>query len=227
MHVILDHLAAVIISSVILLVLALVQVRGTQSNTEATMNHIVYSEALNINEFLERDIENMLTVDQTNAAIAAGKMIGAGAWSCQITNATGNLTQAFTFPTLNPDSTLDPTDPSAIQVTYTLTATGDSALVPINGTLVNSPLFRLRRMINTDVTGLSMGIVSHFLVEAANRGVPGYPTISGACPANMSKVRFEYKLAADPVEFATTNQRNTNQLNVSRFGSTVSLTNWD
>ena len=227
MHVILDHLAAVIISSVILLVLALVQVRGTQTNTEATMNHIAYSEALNINDFLERDLENMLTTDQVTAAIAAGKMIGAVGWSCQLTNPTGVLTQSFTFPTLNPDSVLNPTDPSAIQVTYTLNATGDSAFVPVNGALVFSPLFQIRRIVDGTITGASMGVVTNFLIEAASRGVPGFPTAAGTCPASMSKVRFEYKLAVEPVEFTTTDQRNTNQLNVSRFGATVSLTNWD
>ena len=43
MHVLIDHLAALLISSTVLLIFVIIQMRGTQATTEATIHHIVYS----------------------------------------------------------------------------------------------------------------------------------------------------------------------------------------
>ena len=223
MHVTLDHLAAVIITSVILLVYALVQVRGTQTASETTVNQIVYSEALSITDLLSVDIENMLTPTQSTATL--------GGYTCQVAlDASGN-TVSFSFPTLDPDSTnLDPSSWDAIQVRYDLNLTGDSVRVFENQAIVSKNLYTLDRSVITASatidTGGSMGYITDFSIQIGSRGSPTFLT-NGVCPAaSMTRVRYSYKMATRGVDFITTDQLSTNNLNTSRFGSTVVLSNY-
>ena len=220
MHITLDHLMAVIISSVILLIFALVQVRGTQTSTEATINHIVFDEAMSMNEYLQSDFENILNQTQAENAM------GAGAFSCLITRDGADNFLAFTFPTLNPDSlNSDPTNWDAIQVTYTLNPTGDTLQILESGSTIDKPLFSLERAVNGVYSGGSQAFVTDFTVEITNRGTVGFQSV-GPCANTMRKIRFSYKLATVPVDFATNDQRATSNTNMSRFGSTVHLSNY-
>lgn len=237
MHIILDHLAAVLISSVVLLIFVLIQLRGTQTTTEATVNHIVYTEATDVSKNLIRDIENMLTSGQTSAAMNDGRLLGStGVFTCQITTVAspvGPLTTSFTFPTVaNADSSFsagsDPLTAQAVQVVYNLVATGDSIDITIANLPQRVPMHQLQRVVAGVVTGASKGFMTQFIVETARKDVAGYARTIGTapCPVSMTNMRFEYKLATGGVEFITSDQRSTNQHNISRFGITVSLSNW-
>lgn len=234
----LDHLAALIISSTVLLIFIIIQMSGTQATTEATINHIVYTEAIDLARNLERDLENMLSPAQTASAITDGRLFPAvGTFTCQITTdstAAGDLTTSFTFPTVadadsSITSTVNPLAAQALQVVYNLNPTGDSLDINIGNAIQRVPLHELQRLVNGAVTGQSKAYMTQFVIEMASRGNVGFARIIGTtpCPAALRKIRFEYKLAAAPAEFITADQRSTSRHNVSRYGSTVNLANWE
>ncbi len=239
MHVLIDHLAAMLIGSTVLLIFIVIQLRGSQAATEATVNHIVYREAVDLSMNLERDLENMLSPAQTANAISSGRLFPAvGAFTCQITTVNspaGDLTTSFTFPTVadadsSVTSTVDPLTAQALQVVYNLTPTADSIDINIGNAIQRVPLHELERLVNSVVTGKSKGFMSQFVVETALRDSVGYTRTIGTnvpCPPTMTKIRFEYKPATDGVEFVTAHQRSTSRHNVSRLGLTVNLSNWE
>ena len=230
MHVMLDHLAAVIIGSGILLIFALIQVRGTQGSADVAINHAIVTEITQVTQFLHRDIENMRTQTQTEEAITRGNFTGGVAYLCEVTF-TGNITTQFTFPTLaNPgtaSSLADPDDADVVLVSYGLTDTGKKIDILENGTTRNASIYRLDRMVGTNYTGGSGDYITHFLVEFSNQGSTAFSAASSSCSDVLAKVRFEIKAATQGVEFAATNQRSTSQLNISRYGETISLANME
>ena len=230
MQAIFDHMAAVIIGGGIILIFSLIQVRGTQTATEATINNVIVSEVVQLSEFLKRDLENMRTQAQTDEAISGGKMTGGAAYSCQLSTA-GGVTTQLTFPTLaDPETAAGLTEPDSanvVLVTYQLTDSGNTITIPENGVDRTLPLYTLDRMIGSDYTGGSGEYVTHFLVEFANQGSTDFSSMSAGCSDDLTKIRFEFKVATQGVDWATTDQAATGQLNISRYGGTVSLLNWE
>ena len=240
MQIILDHLASIFITGAILLIIVFIQLRGSLGAAESTINHMVYSEALNINELLERDLENMLTAAQIDSA--SSFVGGTGVFACSLITGQGRA-QQLTFPTVaDPDNSINasgnPNTMAAVEVTYLLEATGDSAIVPVGSTEQLMPLFILNRYVGTNVTASSLPFLTNFDVRFGYQGdtnfIPADLAINATtqCGNNLTgpfltKVRFDFKLVAEGLEFVARNQRSTSQLNISRFGSTVSLSNWE
>ncbi len=235
MQIILDHLASIFISAAILLIVVFIQLRGSLGAAESTINYMVYSEALQVNQLLERDLENMLTEDQTlNAVSFTG---GSGTFACSLYTREGRA-YSLTFPTIaDPDNSIDtigdPNTAAAIEVNYVLDPTGDSVAVDLGNVTQLVPLFTLNRYVGTSLTASSMPYVTNFEVRFGNQGSTSFiPTdmvteTTTQCGANMTKVRFDFKLIADGIEFVSRDQRSTGRLNISRFGSTISLSNWE
>ncbi|MEM8484160.1 MAG: hypothetical protein AAF564_01365 [Bacteroidota bacterium] len=232
-----DHIISIMVSGVVLLIFVYIQMRGSSAATEATINHMVYSEALQLNEFLERDLENMLTQIQTQLAIDGGNYTGSASFVCQLSTA-GGYTTTLTFPTIaHADSSItfvgDPNDAEAVEVTYQLVATMDSIAIPVGNVIQNVPLFELRREVGGKIIGISLPYVTAFEVQFGAKGsntflpASALPTATTACSADLSKVRFEFQLAAEGIGFVTNDQRSTSQQNLVRFGSTVTLSNWE
>ncbi len=232
-----DHIISIMVSGVVLLIFVYIQMRGSSAATEATINHMVYSEALQLNEFLERDLENMLTSVQTQLAIDGGNYTGASSFACSLSTS-GGYTTSLTFPTIaHADSSItfvgDPNDAEAVEVTYQLVATMDSIAIPVGNVMQNVALFELRRIIDGKITAISQPYITAFEAQFGSRGsnifVPAsaLPTATENCSADLSKVRFEFQLAAEGVGFVTNDQRSTSQQNIVRFGSTVTLSNWE
>lgn len=237
MQIILDHLASIFVSAAILLIIVFIQMRGTLGAAESTINHMVYSESINVNRMLERDLENMLNAVQVDSA----STITGGTGACNLITGGGRV-QSFTFPTVaDPDNSINatgnPSTMAAIEVRYTLEASGDSALVPTGGVDQWLPLFTLQRYVGTSLTASSLPYVTNFDVRLGFQDstfvpstlVPNTTTPCGTAAAGtgLTKVRYDFKLVANGLDFVSRNQRSTSQLNITRFGSTVNLSNWE
>ena len=235
MQIILDHLASIFIGAVILLIVVYIQLRGSLGAAESTINHLVYSEALHVNQLLERDLENMLTRAQVNQASSFTG--GSGTFACSLHTQNGRA-DTLTFATLaDPAVTMnsvgDPTNTAAIEVQYILEPAGDSISVTTGNTTQLLPLFVLNRYVGGVITANSLPYVTHFEVTFGMQGNSLFiPTDLQAntttlCEPNIAKVRYDFKLVAEGIDFISLDQKSTSNLNVSRFGSTVNLSNWE
>ena len=236
MHIFLDHINALLVSAVLVTIFVLLQVRGTQSNTEAAVNHMVRSETLDIAEMLERDLLNMRTIQQTTVAAAGGLLNGGTAFSCTTAVSVGvpsDTTTILQFPTLlDPQSAAGLPNPDLAEVlivSYQLIRESGQSISRYVGpdTLVH-PLYRLERQVGGIARGWSQSTITYFNVEFGRRSGVFTPATSAVCPTgDMNKVRFQIQMARDGVEDVANDQRNRNQLNFSRYGATVDLINWD
>lgn len=228
MQFIFDHMAAFFGMTGVLLIFGMIQVRGTQSASEAVINNIVYSEAVEFAEMLQIDLSNMRNQTQTDDAIAAGRFKGGTAYECSITKS-GDVTTVLTFPTLaDPYADYNASDPSTADaelVSYILTDSGETITIPKESTTETVPLYTIARIVDGKTTGESAKFVTHFLVEFLSKGSAEFSANSAACSTELSKVRIELKMATGGVEYATQDQRSTSHTNLSRFAATVDLPN--
>lgn len=225
-----DHLTGVIVAGSVLLIYAFIQFRAWQSSSEASLYNMVYSDALEISRIIESDIENMRTENQTNEAHSRGNLTGGTAFDCQITTA-GGTTTSFTFPTMtDPEgdySLADPDDVEVSIVTYSLFDTGTTIELKEGSSTSTVPVYRLDRMIDGKYTGGSQQNITHFMVELSASGSSSFSSASGTCPSQLEKVRFELKLATEGLGTGHDGQESTSQVNISRFGNTITLSNWE
>ncbi len=230
MQFIFDHMAAFFAMSGVMLIFGIIQIRGTQSNSEAVLNNMVYSDISNFSEILQVDLSNMRTESQVTEAISAGKFTGGTAYECSITKSS-DVTTTLTFPTLaNPFTDYDSASPEnseIVLVSYVLTDTGDTITIPRADTEETVTLYTIERIVDGKSTGGSSNFVTHFLVEFLNKGGTGFNSNTATCTPQLSKVRFELKFAIEGVEYVTADQENTNQINVTRLGTTVDLANME
>ncbi len=233
MQVILDHLAALIIVSVLVLIFALLQVRGVQSASETTVNAMVRGATLDISFMLEKDIANMRTFQQYTDLISLDPtLFTGGGWNCS-TTASGDTTLNFSFVTLSdPYAPIDVANPNNTElslVTYQLIREPGSAIDRQMGAVAQThPLYRLQRVINGVVTGQTQPYVTFFDIEFAQRGIAAFtPTSTTTCPAELTRVRFQVQMAQEGIERIAADQLSNSQLNFSRYGSTIDLPNWE
>ncbi len=230
MQFIFDHMASFFALTGVLLIFGLIQIRGTQSASDAVINHMVYSEIVGFSEYLQIDLINMRTQTQVDNAIAAGNFTGGAAYQCSITKST-DVTTSFTFPTMGDPlsgyAAANPDDSEIILVNYILTDTGKTITIPSGSSYETVILYKIERIVDGKNTGESNEYVTHFLVEFLNKGSGNFSSNSAACSTDLSKVRFELKFATEGIEYATKDQKNTSQTNISRFGSTVDLPNME
>lgn len=230
MQFIFDHIASVLVASVVIMIFAMLQLRGSQTLSETSIHQIVYSDALSAGRMIQRDLENMRTEEQTTEAIARGVLTGGGAYVCAMT-ANGDTTLTLTFPTLtDPEGVTalaDPMDAPVQIVTYFLEAVNDSVKVDKGASMTHYGQYRLNRLVGGTFTGGTKGNVVHFSVGLASRGSSAFTTASSNCPAALAKIRFELKTAIDGITHVAADQRSTSQLNLSRYATTVDLTNWE
>jgi len=225
-----DQLIGIIVAGAVLLIYAFIQFKGWQSSSEATMYNMVYSDALELSEIVETDVENMRTEEQTTEAESRGNLVGGTIFECQLTTS-GGVTTEFKFPTLSdPDNAYtlsDPDDASVSIVTYELIDTGNTMVLTEGQSTSTIPLYRLDRTINGNYAGGSQGNITHFLVELSQKGSDSFSSNSGPCPTELDNVRFEFKIATNSLGQSPDGQSSTSQVNISRFGTTVILANWE
>lgn len=232
MQFLLDHISAFFVFSSIVLIIALMQLRGMQSNAETVVNYMVRTGTLDISEMLERDLMNM----QTEAQVEMAKDNGVFTAPTSVTgfectfSMSADTTVSFSFPTLlNPQASItNPTLSPVVQVLYQLDKVpGASVTRSVNGADVVNQLYQLNRFSADDPSGWSNEGVTYFRIEFAERGVPDFLATGGPnCPQALSKVRFQIQMAHEGFEDIS-DQASKSQLNFSRYGSTVELSSWD
>ncbi len=232
MQFLLDHISSFIVFSAIILIVVVLQLRGIQSNAETVMNYMVRSGTLDISEMLERDLTNMRTEAQTDFAISQSNFLPNSilAYECKFTMSS-DTTMMFSFPTLqDPQADIaDPTTAPVMQVVYQLTRESGAVEREINGTTLTHPIYRLERFAAGQTNGWSDKSVTFFRIEFAERGNPLFQVPGGTdCPgpSALSKIRFQIQTAKEGFD-EVTDQESKTQLNFSRYGATVELSNWD
>ena len=214
-----DHIAAVVVSSALLLVFAAVQQRGQQSAIAAERQHAVKTSAQGYLQMLEQDIENM------------GSRVVRSQYECEL-RTDGSNTTLFHFSTLG-----DPRSaaPSTENVTYRLepfqTAAGMQRTVDVQGTA--RPLYRLERWEGgtyDEATGRVTGgtragggrpVITQFTVELRVDGPGGHQT-SGRCSSmDVRSVEVSLMAALQSVEELTASQKAVHHVNTSRYGVVI------
>ena len=230
MQFLLDHISSFIVFSAIVLIVALLQLRGMQSNAETVVNYMVRTGTLDISEILERDLTNMRTEAQTDFAISQNNFQPntIPSFTCGFTMST-DTTMLFSFPTLqDPQANIaDPTTAPVMQVVYQLTPQSGTVSRVVETDTLEHRLYQLERFAAGETNGWSDQSVTFFRIEFAERGNPTFQVPGdGACPAAMSKIRFQLQMAQEGFD-EITDQESKSQLNFSRYGGTVDLSNWD
>ena len=232
MQFLLDHIAAIFIMSLVLLIGVMVQSRGSMSAIETHISGTLEAEKELVAAFLEWDVLNMIDEVETLDAISGGRYRGkSGIFTCQFTH-NGTNTTSFTFPTLDIPPTTDTLSVidtlNVVEVEYRFTANGDSISLPVGGALQNRPLFSLERFVNDTLTATSGQVMTYFNVERVSKGAGpnGFTSSTGSCPPSMTKIRYEFKMAVPGIEYDTHDQRSTSRLNMTRQGNTIHLNNW-
>lgn len=210
MYAILDHIGAILVTSVLLIGVFTLQQRYQQRNIEMQVSQMIKKRAHEFGKTIEMDLENMRRQEEVEAV---GKT-----YSCEMVQDASGLTSFLTFPTLGqPD--LGANSP-IVQVSYQLNALGKTVLV--NG--MDVPLYMLDRLVDDGISNYSDGssgeMITHFSVGMYADG-PGGPITSLSCPSNLSRIRLEFEAALSPVEFAAGNQRSISNVNAVRYSSTI------
>ena len=204
---------------------------------ETHVSETVQNDVQSLHEILEWELTQMVTEDYiNNVALPEGRFHGAsGTFQCWFDQdlVNGN-TSTFVFPTFNrpfgiPDSLQPPPDSvDVIEVRYSLVPYGDSLSVWADTAFQKSELYRLERSVNDTLTGYLNEVLTDFRVEQVSLGggPEGYIEVDGPCPTDMRRIRYEYKMLNQGMDFSASDQTNTNRLNQGQFGMTVNLEMW-
>ncbi|HEX9951701.1 MAG TPA: hypothetical protein VGB53_08030 [Rubricoccaceae bacterium] len=214
MSAIFDHLIAILVGAVLVGTLLFVQMRRQESAIETTVRNRVEWHADEFLSVLQRDVENMRTVAQTQHAFGFDRYTirrGRG------TDGTGYTSQ-FSFPTLA-DPDLGVASPVAI-VSYEAVPTGQTVRV---GT-VNRPTYAVtryeyRRGGTVQRTGGAVGVLELNIISLPKGGGEEADGITG-----RSDVAFQVRVsvvAAAPLGRRASDQATTTLQNAVRRAATV------
>ena len=214
MQAILDHLGAILVSSVLLAIFGVIQLRGQQSSIDAQRDYIVTSRAYNFTTLLERDLENMRSEKQAQDAL--------GMYECRVERS-DSLTTQLTFPTLLADASGgDPTAAPIVHVTYKLEPVGTA-----NAMGKTRTLYKVDRSVDgyPEHSGSSGDVVTDFRVDLLKR--EGTPTVGATttadCAAETRQVRVQMLASMEGV---TPNGWSAgSHFNTSRYGVTLQPSN--
>lgn len=142
MQFLLDHIAAVMITGIILLVILATQYAGQQTNIDATQYYDVKTRMLDLVESIERDFTNL------------GSGIDSVKFAIQSFDTTG-VPASISFA-----ARTDSTDPSAHIITYQWEVDGS---VTLKDTTVST--FTVRRLIDGIVSGMSTGSITLLRID--------------------------------------------------------------
>ncbi|MFO8099469.1 MAG: hypothetical protein R6T83_07600 [Salinibacter sp.] len=167
MQVLLDNLAAVVIGSTVLLIIAFTQFRGQEAAIGGVQYYAATSQMVDLIRQLQLDLHNV-GAGVPNADVETGAALVSYATS-------GDTTEVFAFRTYA-DSAAFATKPTPDLVCYQRDLTGTTAHVrdPATGTFVEKPTFRIVRRVNptapADCTGgtetsTSMASLTEFHVD--------------------------------------------------------------
>lgn len=230
MHVLLDHISAFIIATVLFVSVFTMINRSRQNAVEMQIGQMVQEQAYEFSRILERDLENIRSEAQV---IARNTFLEPDlANVCSFVVDEKGRTTRLIFPTLK-DPRLG-ANSDIVNVEYELVPT-DTSVTYLGEKL---DLYTIERFLRPggDVStripdGSSGAFITHFAVTMHADGIGGTElsgtASSGACPPDgaLTKTHIEIQAALPTVEFVSGNQRSTSNLNVTRFGAVVYSSN--
>ncbi|MEM6784314.1 MAG: hypothetical protein AAF624_11345 [Bacteroidota bacterium] len=241
MHVILDHLSAIVVATILLVVLLTLQIREKLNATDQALEYQLRTRAEMLLDTFGRDVDNMMTQEE---AIAAGVSPS----TCHLYyDAEGRL-QSFSFPSyveraqvvgFDADSTAQYAsfyEPMSVRYDLTPTArrlsVGDSARVvhrlerrefragstpspPSSGSVeIGSVIDSDRLLLSESVTAVSVELFG-VAGRLGSRGVE-----VGVAPSDLAYVRLSAELAHEALSNLATDQASTRLLNTARVSQT-------
>ncbi len=235
MHVLLDHIGAFVVATVLFVSMFTMINRSRQNAVDMQIGQMVQEQAYEFARVLERDLENIRSeaqVIQRNQF----KEPDIEESICSFASDEFGRTTSLIFPTLE-DARLG-ANSDIVNVRYELVSL-DTTLTYAKDTNAEEELqlFTINRYVrrgdasfeNRD--GSSGAYITHFAVTMHSEGVGGTEisgtASSGDCPADgtLSKIHIEIQAALPSVEYTTGNQRATSNLNVTRYGAVVYSSN--
>ena len=224
MHILLDHISALLIAGVLFVSVFTMMHRNRQNAVELQVNQIVNQQAYDFLDMLERDIENMLSADQLNGVSLDSTCF----LELHPPDSTGTETfKSFSFPSMEvyTDTVGFVRDSVAlVHLTYRKEPTGLNAMV--NGE--EQPLYIIYRDKQNEgpggvfQDGSSGEMITDFSLLLFNEG--GGSTDRGACPSELGSTKVEFEAASVWSYDYTADDRYTkskNNLNTTRYGATI------
>ena len=220
MQVLLDHISAFLVATILFVSMFTVINRNRQNAVEMQIGQIVHEQAYEFSKIIERDLENIRSDAQV---LAAGLTI-----DCSFSTDPNGQTLSLSIPTL--DNPLAGAASGIVNIVYQLEA-ADTTLSILGEEHEIYTVNRYRRVGSADDAPLipdggSGAFITHFQVNMFSSAVatPVAPVAGKTtCPADgeLNRSRIEFRAAMPTVDYGTDNKRSTNNLNVTRFGATV------
>lgn len=220
MHVLLDHIAAFLVASILFVSIFTVINRNRQNAVEMQIGQMVQEQAYEFSKILERDLENIRSDEQVAEALGTSY-----AEECKYEINEEGLTEYVLFPTLeSPDAG---PNSGIIYIEYRLEP-ADTVLNIQGEEHEIYKVTRYRRQYPSSpsvIDGGSGAFITHFNVRMYSTSQTFASTSSGLfrCPedGDLNRTRIEFQAALPGVEYISSDQKSTSNLNAIRFGATV------
>ncbi len=229
MHILLDHITAFVVATVLFVSVFTMINRSRQNAVEMQIGQMVQEQAYEFTRILERDLENIRSEAQV---LARNSYLEPDLTNiCSYVVDEKGRTRHLIFPTLK-DPRLG-ANSDIVNVEYELVP-ADTSVLYLGERL---ELFTIERFLRPggDVVripdGSSGAFITHFAITMHTEGVGGTElsetASSGDCPpdGSLTKTNIEIQAAMPTLEYVSGDERSTSNLNVTRFGSVVYSSN--
>ncbi len=229
MHILLDHISAFIIATILFVSIFLMINRSRQNVVDMQIGQMVHEQAYEFSRILERDLENI----RSDAQVIQRNLYQEPDIEesiCGFATDEFGRTTSLIFPTL-----ADPglgANSDIVNVRYELVS-ADTSLMYLGEELEIFTVNRYVRPGDSSVeipVGSSGAFITHFAVTMHTEGVGGTElsgtASTGECPPDgaLTKTNIEIQAALPSVDFVSGKERTSN-LNVTRLGAIVYSSN--
>ena len=226
MHVLLDHIGAFVVATILFVSMFTMINSSRQNAVDMQIGQLVQEQAYEIARVLERDLENIRSdaqVMQYNQFVEPDIEESI----CSFATDAEGRTRSLIFPTLL--DAREGANSDIVNVRYELVS-ADTSLIYAGEEL---ELFRLNRYVrdgdaSVEYSDGSSGVyITHFAITMHSEGVGGTEIAetasTGDCPADgtLAKTHIEIQAALPSVDFGKGNKRAQSNLNVTRYGAIV------
>ncbi|MEL6444077.1 MAG: hypothetical protein AAF089_07325 [Bacteroidota bacterium] len=208
MHVLLDHLSAIIVGTVLLLALLVFQMRERLNSVDEAMRYELQTRGEAVMTSLGQDLNNLVTEGD------AGDM-GLAPSGCVLERHSDGVVRSIQCPGL---IETEPGNKEPGTVRYWTQPAGRSYTV---GDSVRTA-YVLHRDIDTFMGADTQPVADAVIgFDVTLFGASGAPVTDGAAPADLYALRLNVELASQGTAALTSDQASERQINVARFGHTV------
>ncbi|MEM6784365.1 MAG: hypothetical protein AAF624_11610 [Bacteroidota bacterium] len=208
MHVLLDHLSAVIVGTMLLTALLVFQMRERLNSVDEAMRYELQAEGEAVMSTLGQDLNNLVTEAEAGT-------LGLSVLRCRLERHPDGVVKALECPGQIETDAIN-SEPGTVR--YWTQPDGSSYAV---GDSVRAA-YTLHRDIDTD-SGVQRQVVAQAVVgfDVAFFGAAGAQVTDGDAPADLHALRFRIDLASDGTDALASDQAAERSINVAQFGHTV------